>query len=145
MAFRVELSAIGEHVFPPSIVPFPRGFAFGRDGRLFLASGIGPNGQGDDTIVAFAPNGAVERTWAVRDPELSPLDLAIAPNDNVVVSSEHPFVRMGGAPSNRNLVSWYADGGIGIKAPFSDRPDDVLTLGIAYRRISGEAALADRQ
>jgi hypothetical protein len=27
----------------------------------------------------------------VTDPELSPLDLAIAPNGNIVVSSEHPF------------------------------------------------------
>jgi hypothetical protein len=27
----------------------------------------------------------------VADPELSPLDLAIAPNGNIVVSSEHPF------------------------------------------------------
>ena len=31
---------------PPTeegIVPFPRGFAFGRDGSLYLASGIGPS------------------------------------------------------------------------------------------------------
>jgi hypothetical protein len=35
-------------------VPFPRGFAFGHDSKLFLASGIGPNGEGDDTIVVFA-------------------------------------------------------------------------------------------
>lgn len=27
----------------------------------------------------------------MADPELSPLDLAIAPNGNIVVSSEHPF------------------------------------------------------
>ena len=27
----------------------------------------------------------------VHDPELSPLDLTIAPNGNVTVSSEHPF------------------------------------------------------
>ena len=30
-------------------------------------------------------------TWSVRDPELSPLDLAVAPSGNIVVSSEHPF------------------------------------------------------
>jgi hypothetical protein len=45
-AFPAELDAAGEHILPPGVVPFPRGFAFGRDGRLFLASGIGPNGQG---------------------------------------------------------------------------------------------------
>lgn len=54
------------------------------------------------------------------------------------------FMRMGGAPSDRNLVSWYADGGVGFKAPFVERPDDVATLGIAYGRIGDEAALADR-
>jgi hypothetical protein len=44
MAYSVALGAAGEHVLP-YIVPFPRGFAFGPDGRLFLASVIGPNGR----------------------------------------------------------------------------------------------------
>jgi hypothetical protein len=38
VAFSIGLDATGEYVFPPGIVPFPRGFAFGHDGRLFLAS-----------------------------------------------------------------------------------------------------------
>jgi porin len=54
------------------------------------------------------------------------------------------FMRVGGAPSDRNVVSWYADGGLGFKAPFAARSDDVLTVGLAYGRISGDAALADR-
>jgi hypothetical protein len=91
MAFPAELNAAGEHALPPGIVPFPRGFAFGHDGRLFLASGIGPNGEGDETILAFAPGHATPQSWRVRDRELSPLDLVIAPNGNIVVSSEHPF------------------------------------------------------
>jgi hypothetical protein len=91
MAFPAALDAAGEHVLPPGIVPFPRGFAFGGDGRLFLASGIGPNGEGDDTILAFAPGGPIHPSRLVSDPELSPLDLAIAPNGNIVVSSERPF------------------------------------------------------
>jgi hypothetical protein len=91
MAFPAALDAAGERVLPPGIVPFPRGFAFGGDGRLFLASGIGPNGEGDDTIVAFAPGGPIHPSWLVSDPELSPLDLAIAPNGKIVVSSERPF------------------------------------------------------
>src|ERR1700759_985811 len=45
MAFPVDLNGAGEHVLPARIVPFPRGFAFGLDGRLFLASGIGPSGE----------------------------------------------------------------------------------------------------
>jgi DNA-binding beta-propeller fold protein YncE len=90
LALPPGLNSPGEHVLPPAIVPFPRGFGFGAEGKLFLSSGIGPDGEGDNTIVAFSG----DRTRAVRlveDPELSPLDLAVAPNGNVVVSSEHPF------------------------------------------------------
>jgi porin len=54
------------------------------------------------------------------------------------------FVRGGAVPSDRNLVSWYVDGGLGLKAPLAARPDDVLTLGVAYGRISDAAARADR-
>ena len=91
MAFSVGLDAAGGHVLPPGVVPFPRGFAFGHDGRLFLASGIGPNGQGDNTIVDLTLGTATQPARLVADPELSPLDLAIAPNGNIVVSSERPF------------------------------------------------------
>jgi DNA-binding beta-propeller fold protein YncE len=91
MAFRRELDTAGEYVLPPHVVPFPRGFAFGHDDRLFLASGIRPGGEGDNTILAFDSDRLMLTSWKVRDPELSPLDLAIAPNGNIVVSSEQPF------------------------------------------------------
>jgi DNA-binding beta-propeller fold protein YncE len=91
MAFPVLLNAPGANFLPPGIVPFPRGFAFGHDGRLFLASGIGPNGEGDNAIVAITPGEPTPPCHLVSDPDLSPLDLAIAPNGNLVVSSEHPF------------------------------------------------------
>jgi hypothetical protein len=91
MAFPRELNSTGEYVLPSHVVPFPRGFAFGHDGRLFLASGIGPGGEGDNTILAFDSHRLMPTSWKVRDPELSPLDLAVAPNGNIVVSSEHPF------------------------------------------------------
>jgi DNA-binding beta-propeller fold protein YncE len=91
MAFARELSSTGEFVLPPHVVPFPRGFAFGHDGRLFLASGIGPRGEGDNTILAFDSDRRMIGAWKVRDPELSPLDLTIAPNGNIIVSSEHLF------------------------------------------------------
>jgi DNA-binding beta-propeller fold protein YncE len=91
MAFSRMLDESGECFLPVGIVPFPRGFAFGRDGRLFLASGIGPNSEGDNSIYAFPPKTHTKPYRLVNDPELSPLDLAITPNGNVVVSSEHPF------------------------------------------------------
>jgi hypothetical protein len=55
IALATSLDLPAERLLPPGVVPFPRGFAFGRDGRLFLASGIGPGGQGDNTIVSFSP------------------------------------------------------------------------------------------
>ncbi|TAN29765.1 MAG: carbohydrate porin [Castellaniella sp.] len=54
------------------------------------------------------------------------------------------FLRGGFSPSNRNLVSYYADGGFGLKGLFASRPDDRLTLGVAYAKISQDAAAADR-
>lgn len=54
------------------------------------------------------------------------------------------FLRIGGAPSDRNFISFYADAGIGFRAPFVSRPDDVVTLGAAFGKVSAEAARADR-
>jgi DNA-binding beta-propeller fold protein YncE len=91
MALSAALDDAGECILPAGIVPFPRGFAFSGDGALLLSSGIGPNGEGDNTIVAFAQGQNLKPSRLVFDPELSPLDLAVAPNGNFVVSSEHPF------------------------------------------------------
>jgi hypothetical protein len=91
MVFPALLDAPGEEFVAPGIVPFPRGFAFGHDGGLFLASGIGPNGEGDNAIVAITPSERTRPYCLVSDPDLSPLDLTIAPNGNLVVASEHPF------------------------------------------------------
>lgn len=91
IALAASLNGAAEYLLPPRVVPFPRGFAFGQDGRLFLASGIGPNGEGDNAILAFTPNAPMQPSPLVSDPGLSPLDLAIAPNGNIVVSSESPF------------------------------------------------------
>ena len=100
LALPAELNSLGAQVLPSGIVPFPRGFGFNAEGKLFLSSGVGPDGNGDNTIVAFSD----DRARAVRlvdDPELSPLDLTVAPNGNVVVSSEHPFGALGAATTVR--------------------------------------------
>jgi hypothetical protein len=93
LAFPATLDSAGELVLPRGIVPFPRGFGFGYDGRLFLASGTGPDGKGEDTIIAFAMSArtATRLAWRVSDPYLSPLDLVIGPGGTVIVSSEFPF------------------------------------------------------
>ena len=99
-----------ELLLPADIVPFPRGFGFGRDGRLYLSSGVAPSGEGDNTILAFNFEPAMCPRRLVADPELSPLDLTIAPNGHIVVASEFPF----GAPDAVTTVREYdaATGGL---------------------------------
>ena len=55
IALPSDLSGGGEAVLPRAIVPFPRGFAFGLDGRLYLASGTSPFGDGEDHPLPFRP------------------------------------------------------------------------------------------
>ena len=57
--------------------------------------------------------------------------------------SLNAFLRAGASPSDRNLLSLYVDGGLGLKAPLPGRDDDVLTFGIAYSKISPDAAALD--
>jgi DNA-binding beta-propeller fold protein YncE len=90
-AVPAALDGDGEFLLPEGIVPFPRGFGFGPDGRLYLSSGVAPSGQGDNTIVVFDRSGTLLTPRLVTDPELSPLDLKLAPNGNIVVASEWPF------------------------------------------------------
>src|SRR5450432_799212 len=57
--------------------------------------------------------------------------------------SLNAFLRAGSSPSDRNLVASYIDAGLGLKAPLPGRDDDVLTFGIAYSKISSNAAALD--
>jgi hypothetical protein len=103
LGFSPDLATPPGCVLPSRILPFPRGFSFGLDGRLFLASGIGPNGEGSNSIEAFALGEAVRHCPLVRDPELSPLDLLLGPNGNILASSEYPF----GSPDASTTVREY--------------------------------------
>jgi hypothetical protein len=85
------LDGEGKLLLPEGTVPFPRGFGFGRDGQLYLSSGVAPSGEGDNTIVVFDRSGTLRTPRLVTDPELSPLDLKLAPNGNIMVASEWPF------------------------------------------------------
>jgi hypothetical protein len=151
VALSSSLDATDENLLPPGVIPFPRGFAFGHDGRLFLASGIGPNGQGDNTVMAFTLGTPTQPARLVADPELSPLDLAIAPNGNIVVASERPFGAADAVTSVReydatdgHLVRVFSPNG---KAEFRKPrglrfgPGGLLCLGAIARlpRLNGQA------
>jgi DNA-binding beta-propeller fold protein YncE len=136
MALSATLDSAGEQILPAGVVPFPRGFAFSSDGTLFLSSGIGPNGEGDNTIVAFARGQKLKPSRLISDPDLSPLDLAIAPNGNIVVASEHPFgladavssVREYGAADGHLIRVLSAGGAAEFRRPRGLRfdPDGIL-------------------
>lgn len=119
-AFSPDMNGPPVRVLPPDIVPFPRGFGFAADGRLFLASGIGPDGAGQNTILAFGPGPSLTATSFIDDDEVSPLDLAVAPGGNVLVSSEYPF----GAPNAVASIREY-DGTSGELVRVFSPPHDV--------------------
>ena len=54
------------------------------------------------------------------------------------------FARGGFSPSDRNLLSFYIDGGAGLKGPLPGREEDVLTFGVAYSGISRDAKALDQ-
>ena len=101
LAVSAALDGEREFLLPEGIVAFPRGFGFGRDGRLYLSSGVAPSGKGDNTVVVFDCSGTLRTPRLVTDPKLSPLDLKLAPNGNIVVASEWPFGAADAVPSVR--------------------------------------------
>jgi porin len=49
------------------------------------------------------------------------------------------FVRVGGAPNDRNLINFYADGGLMYKGLIPRRPDDKIGVAFAYARVGDNA------
>ena len=103
LALPASLDDQGVALLPDRVVPFPRGIGFGLDGRFYLSSGIGPGGEGENTIAVFSQDGDPIEARLVEDPEFSPLDMTVAPSGNLVVNSEWPF----GAPRANTTVREY--------------------------------------
>lgn len=71
LALPARLDRAGEPLLPDGIVAFPRGFGFSSDGDLYLASGVGPAGVGENTIAVFDQWGALCTPRLVDDPRLT--------------------------------------------------------------------------
>ncbi|MDE1147081.1 MAG: carbohydrate porin [Azospirillaceae bacterium] len=54
------------------------------------------------------------------------------------------FLRLAGAPADRNLIAFYADGGLTWKALLPGRADDTLGLAVAYAQIGSAASGLDQ-
>ncbi len=88
------------------------------------SSGIGAPHHGDWGVYAIAD----QMIW--RRPETT---------DNGVSA----FLRVAGTPSDRNLVSFYADTGINYKGLIPSRGDDVFGIALGYARIGNAARARD--
>ncbi len=69
---------------------------------------------------------------------------SIAAGDDADDQGLGVFLRMGGTPTNRNLIDFYTDGGISYKGLIPGRDSDVLGLGAAYAHISNDVSQLDR-
>jgi porin len=49
------------------------------------------------------------------------------------------FFRAGGVPDDRNLIDFYADGGLMYKGLIPRRPDDKIGVAFAYARVGDNA------
>jgi DNA-binding beta-propeller fold protein YncE len=128
VAFSADLSGPGVPLLPDDVVVFPRGFAFSSDGGLYLAAGAtGSSDVGAGVILAISPAPERRKTRLVEDADLSPLDLTLAPNGNIVTSSEAPF----GSEDAVTSVREYDAGSGKLVRVF--RPDD----SVRFRRPRG--------
>ena len=53
------------------------------------------------------------------------------------------FLRVSGAPQDRNLIDFYVDGGFAYKGLFPNRPDDTAGVAVAYGRVSPQVSASD--
>lgn len=125
----------GDHGGPPESV-YKLGGWYHNDEFPDQAVGIGPNGQ--HLSLALDPSNPIEHdgNWGLY----GVVDQTVWHNDSSALTL---FMRVAGTPADRNLISFYIDGGFGITGPFASRPDDVLAFGAAYSEISSDASALD--
>ena len=102
---------------------------FGADGRSLadpLSNGVAQRRRGDHGVYGVID----QQIWRPASGE---------PDKGVGV-----FARAAGSPSDRNLIDLYFDGGIVFSGLVPKRPDDVVSFGAAFARISDGARGLDQ-
>ena len=126
IAFSADLSGPPMPLLPPDVVAFPRGCVFSPRGGFLLAEGATESSRvSAGVIFAISPPPAFRKTPLVVDAELSPLDLMLAPNANIVTSSEVPFgsrdavtgVREYDGSTGKLVRVWRPDSSVGFRQP----------------------------
>ena len=54
------------------------------------------------------------------------------------------FTRNGGAPADRNVITFYADAGAALRGAIPGRADDTLGVAVSHSRVSSDASQLDR-
>ena len=99
-----------------------------------------PFGSGSPTVAATFNSMPIKSDWAIY----GIMDQLVwrAP-DSKGPKGIGLFGRVIGAPTEQNLVDFYADGGITFSGMIPNRPDDLLGIGFAYTGISREFNAAE--
>jgi porin len=71
-------------------------------------------------------------------------DQIVWQNPDAKDSGVSAFLRVAGTPSDRNLISFYADTGVAFTGLVPERPNDVFGLALAFAQISPAASALDR-
>lgn len=64
--------------------------------------------------------------------------------DAQAVRSVGLFLRMMGAPGDRNFLEFSANGGVSLKAPFRGRPNDTFGVGLGVAKVGANVSGLDR-
>jgi porin len=72
------------------------------------------------------------------------IDQTLFSGDKDGVHKLASFLRVGGSPSDRNLIDFYIDGGFTFTGLIPQRPTDLIGVGASYNRISPAARGFDR-
>jgi porin len=106
---------------------------FNTQGMLLASSGSAPLQHWGD----YALYGVLDQTLWTSSEETTGKS-----SDKQTLSL---FLRGVAAPTDRNLIDLYADGGLTFIGLLATRPDDTIGLGLAYGHISSYAAAFDAQ